>query len=82
MTSNPPSNGVKIEAGTTALTSSHSSVKSEDTDSTSTSELIIKGAMDDNDAIMTNAELDEELNQLDDGVHDAVKMEDVKHQMN
>lgn len=82
MTSNSPNNGVKIEAGTTALTSSHSSVKSEDTDSTSTSELIIKGAMDDNDAIMTNAELDEELNQLDDGAHDAVKMEDVKHQVN
>ncbi|PLN82958.1 hypothetical protein BDW42DRAFT_69661 [Aspergillus taichungensis] len=77
---NPPNNGVKVEAGTTAVTSSsHPPVKCEDTDSTSTSELIVKGAMDDNDAIMTNAELDDELNQLDDGAHDAVKMEDINH---
>ncbi|PKY02069.1 hypothetical protein P168DRAFT_40466 [Aspergillus campestris IBT 28561] len=79
MTSNPHNKGIKVEDDTSALTSSHPALKLEDSDSTTTSELIVKGAMDDGDAIMTNAELDAELNHLGDDARVAIKMEDIEH---
>lgn len=80
MTSNPHK-GIKVEGETSALTSSRPTLKCEDSDSTTTSELIVKGALDDGDAIMTNAELDAELNHLGDDARAAIKMEDVEHEV-